>query len=455
MATVKNWNPFGVALNITADNGGVTRISASKFQVRINASWSGYWVGAQTNYGMSASSGGGSVELNKSGNYASNGNGSFTGTYSISGYVSQKKTITVTFRNFNDDNGKSATNNVSFDVTVPAWTSYTVSYNANGGSGAPASQTKWKDVELTLSSTKPTRTGYTFNGWSTTNDSTVEYNPGSTYTGNGNLTLYAVWTANNYTYNVVYRSSSGKSLGSTTVTHAYGGKYTVSSPAKAGYDTPSSQNIAWDKVEAKTITFTYSLVSYNITYNLNGGTVSGNPSSYNIESSTITLKNPTREGYNFLGWTGSNGSTPSASVSIGSGSTGNKSYTANWKNKTYTVSFNANLGEPVSNMPDSFTKTHWVDAKIPSNIPTARRYEFLGWATSATGLVQYQPGSTYRTEGNAILHAIWKLRASVINFYDGNGTRRNGLVHIYNDSGELHYGIMFTYDSNGNVHEVI
>ena len=73
-------------------------------------------------------------------------------------------------------------------------TTYTVSYNANGGGGAPSAQTKTKDVSLTLSTTRPTRAGYNFLGWATSSSATsAQYQPGSTYTANANITLYAVW----------------------------------------------------------------------------------------------------------------------------------------------------------------------------------------------------------------------------------------------------------------------
>ena len=61
MATITKWTPFGVALDITATGGTVTRTSATKFTVKINASWETYYSGAQTNYGMTASSGDSSV----------------------------------------------------------------------------------------------------------------------------------------------------------------------------------------------------------------------------------------------------------------------------------------------------------------------------------------------------------------------------------------------------------
>ena len=79
------------------------------------------------------------------------------------------------------------------------WTAntYTVKYNANGGSGAPGQQTKTYGVTLTLSSTKPTRTNYTFKGWGTSSGSTtVAYAAGGSYTANASVTLYAIWELN-------------------------------------------------------------------------------------------------------------------------------------------------------------------------------------------------------------------------------------------------------------------
>lgn len=82
--------------------------------------------------------------------------------------------------------------------------------------------------------------------------------------------------------------------------------------------------------------------NYTITYNLNGGAlVAGktNPTSYNVESQNITLNNPQKTGYTFTGWTGSNGTTPSTTVTIAKGSTGNKNYTANYNVNQYEVTY--------------------------------------------------------------------------------------------------------------------
>ena len=92
-------------------------------------------------------------------------------------------------------------------VTIPKLSSYTVTYNANGGSEAPSSQTKWYGKALTLSSTKPTRLGYVFAGWSTSANGSVVYASGASYTDNASVTLYAVWTTNMYT--VTYNANGG------------------------------------------------------------------------------------------------------------------------------------------------------------------------------------------------------------------------------------------------------
>lgn len=236
MATVSKWAPFGVALDITATGGTVIRTSATQYTVVINTSWETYYSGAQTNYGMTATAGGVTKTISAfDGTKRSSGSGSFTGTFSISGNGSATKTITVTFKNFNTDNGDSASKTVSFNVTVPAWTSYAIKYNANGGTGAPSQQTKWKNQALTLSNTKPTRTGYTFKNWNTASGGGgTAYASGASYTANAAATLYAQWTA--ITYKVTFNANGGTGAPSQQ-TKTYGVNLTLSStkPTRTGY----------------------------------------------------------------------------------------------------------------------------------------------------------------------------------------------------------------------------
>lgn len=120
---------------------------------------------------------------------------------------------------------------------------YTVSYNANGGSGAPASQTKSYNVALTLSGTAPTRTGYTFLGWSTSSSATTAtYSAGGSYTTNASATLYAVWQV--ITYTITYKPGSSGTGSQSTATKTYnvsltlkGATFTRTGYAQTGWAT--------------------------------------------------------------------------------------------------------------------------------------------------------------------------------------------------------------------------
>lgn len=122
------------------------------------------------------------------------------------------------------------------DILYAVWkaNTYTVSYNANGGSGAPANQTKTYGVTLTLSNTKPTRTGYTFSAWNTAqNGSGTSYAPGGSYTANAAVTLYAQWTVNTY---VVTFDAQGGSVTPASKSVTYGQPYgSLPVPVRAGY----------------------------------------------------------------------------------------------------------------------------------------------------------------------------------------------------------------------------
>ena len=81
-----------------------------------------------------------------------------------------------------------------------------------------------------------------------------------------------------------------------------------------------------------TLTAQWTVNQYTITYDLAGGTVEGNPDTYTIETVAFTLKNPTKSGYTFTGWSGTGlDGENNMTVTIPKGSTGNRSYTAHWR----------------------------------------------------------------------------------------------------------------------------
>ena len=222
---------------------------------------------------------------------------------------------------------------------------FTVTYDANGGIGAPEAQIKGWNSSIIIPSTKPTRTGYTFRGWGiSATDSTVSYFPGSIYTGNASIILYAIWSVNTYT--ITYNSNGG-------------------------YGAPSQQTKDY--------------------------------------GSAIVLSGtkPSRNGYTFLGWSTSNTAT-SASYQPGENYTANHDLTlyAVWAPLAYTITYNANGG---TGAPAAQAKQHGKNITLSSVIPTKVGHVFKGWATSSTATsAQYSAKSTFTYNGNITLYAIWE-----------------------------------------------
>lgn len=319
-------------------------------------------------------------------------------------YVPKNGSKTLNFqvkdRIFKDNVSKQNAFNFNFNFSLGQET-FKVNFDTQGGTAVNYISAKNGETITLPSANSSTKTGYTLQYWQINGKN---YTPGSSYiVPIGDSAFKAVWSANTYTYNVKYVSSSGKSLGTSTISAKYGETKSVSVPEKPGYTTPASQNVIFDSVNPKTVTFTYPIVNYSIGYTLNNGTITGNPDSYNIESATITLKNPTRTGYTFTGWTGSNGTTPQTSVIINSGSTGNKSYAANWKINTYTLTYNANGG---SVSPTSKSLTYGSQyGTLPT--PTRTGYTFNGWYTAASGGSKVSSTTTIGAN-NITIYAQWK-----------------------------------------------
>lgn len=135
----------------------------------------------------------------------------------------------------NIDKVKNTAIYASTTFAVPKLSTYTISYNANGGSGAPSSQTKYYGKALTLSTVKPTKSGYIFQGWATSSGGSVAYASGASYTGNANLSLYAVWKAETYT--VAFNANGGTGAPA-SVTKTYGVTLTLptAKPTRTNYN---------------------------------------------------------------------------------------------------------------------------------------------------------------------------------------------------------------------------
>ena len=157
-------------------------------------------------------------------------------SYSISGATSSSYSVTASA----DNSGRSYYcrvynyGNELYSSSAQLTARYTISYSANGGGGAPSAQRKTHGYTLTLSSTKPTRSGYEFLGWSTNSSATyASYTAGSTYSTNGNATLYAVWKRPQYT---VYFNANGGSVSTSSKQVTYGSTYgSLPTPVRDNY----------------------------------------------------------------------------------------------------------------------------------------------------------------------------------------------------------------------------
>ena len=142
-------------------------------------------------------------------------------------------TIRGTLYNVSDGINSTGSNTSTDSISVPAKQSYTVSYNANSGSGAPSSQTKWYGESLTLSSGKPYRSGYQFWHWNTSSsNSGTTWSPSETYNGNSSLYLYAIWNP------IITYNANGGSGAPASQTKTYNQSITLSSvkPQRTGYE---------------------------------------------------------------------------------------------------------------------------------------------------------------------------------------------------------------------------
>lgn len=158
----------------------------------------------------------------------------------------------------------------------------------------------------------------------------------------------------------------------------------------------------------------WTAISYNISYTLNGGTNNtSNPSSYTVND-TVTLGEPTRTGYTFTGWTWFGQATPIKNVIVTEGTTGNKTYIANWKANTYTITFLPNGGtvSPTS-------KNVEYDSAYTLPTPTRTGYTFTGWYNGSTKITS----GTWRRTQNLTLTAQWTARTDIaytVNHYQQN-----------------------------------
>lgn len=358
-----------------------------------------------------------------------------------------------------------AANRRGCSATVEVSAPYSITYNANKGSGAPSSQAVFATYSYNLSSTTPTRDGYDFQGWATSNTATVEqYQAGASVTITGNLNLYAVWKVNSYTLtltagtNVASVSGGGSKAYNSSVTatatlstatgyhFTFDGWYNGSTKA-------SSSNPYTFTMPANALTLTAKgnkiANTYTVVFNKNGGTgtMENEGFTYGV-SKALTTNAFTRTGYDFLGWATSSSATAATYTNgqsvknLTSTNGGTVNLYAVWQINTWTVGYNAN-GHGTA--PASQTKTYGVSLTLRQFISnqtgsgTTSNYTVTGnanggtwsgsngsatkkpnytysqtyWNTNSGGTgTNYASKGSYTANSAATLYAIWKTTTS-------------------------------------------
>ena len=258
-------------------------------------------------------------------------------------------------------------------------------FNANGGKGTMSSLELATGTTGTLPSNTFTKDGYTFKGWSTTQNGTVEYKDGASYTmgTNSTYTLYAVWEI--VIYDIAYELNGGVNSSSNPDKYTVNDKLVLESPTRdyynfVGWYTDSGFNNKIESIEVgttgnKTLYAKWTPVVYSITYELNGATGNTNPLTYTVEDE-ITLVAPTKlpTGYRFDCWYYKNDQ--NVTIEKIEETFGNKILCAKITPIKYAIKYELN-GATSNNNPTSYTVEDEITLVAPTNIPSG--YIFYGW----------------------------------------------------------------------------
>lgn len=346
---------------------------------------------------------------------------------------------------------------------------YTVTFNGNGATnGSMADQKFTYGTAQALYTNAFVRTGFSFLGWASTSGATqIEYSDKQIVSNlsaaaGAVIPLYAVWSANTYT--ISYNLDGG-----TIRDKEYSKTYTIeksiqlpTNVEKTGYTfdgwetTTNAGNWTIGSSYAGTIdsgmyggvTFSakWTITNYTITYNKNGGTLTGTgyTSTYTI-SSVVTLPSAQKTGYRLSTWTadgsGNWGTESYTAGAVGSGMYGNVTLTAVWTGITYRVSFNGNQSTGGSMLIQSMV--YGQSTELYANAYTRTGYNFLGWATTANATVpKYTDRAsvlnlTSTADAVVTLYAVWSASDYTISYDVADGTLSANAPTLYKVSESL------------------
>ena len=280
----------------------------------------------------------------------------------------------------------------SVSLTVAEAATYTVTYNPGAnGTGTASTATKLEGTPLTLTGESFTRTGYKQTGWATVDGGEKVYALGAIYENDEAITLYPVWTANQYT--VTLDSNGGGTVTPSRIKVTYGedcpampvlqwaghifyGWYDAQAGGKQYVDGNGNSTARYDKTENCTLYAQWSDAPLcTVTFNPNGGVLAGKTTSEQRSNDSVQYKpdDPTREGHNFTGWYQDSACTQPWDFS--DWVTGNMTLYAGWRILYYTIYFDTAGGSAIGHI----TQDYGTTINAPAD-PTKTGYTFTGWS---------------------------------------------------------------------------
>ena len=319
------------------------------------------------------------------------------------------------------------------------WTAntYVVSYYSNGGTSY-SNTTMTYDSSYTLPT--PTKTGYSFGGWYENSTFTGEpFEISGIWNETRNVSLYAKWTAKDYSIFLVVNNGTLPSGYQTTIPVTYDSTYYVPTPTRTGYTfggwytnssltTSFSKTTYWTRTSDLTLYAKWTAISYSVTFVSNGGTsYSSRTIAYD---SSYTLPTPTKTGYNFLGWyLDSDLTEPILSTGIWNYAS-NKTVYAKWSVGQYLIELNTNEGILPDDASSGILITYGSSYTLPT--PTKAGYTFAGWYTSSSFSGTALPlEGTWTMEGNKILYAKWIANTYSLTLHLDGGTYASSTSDIH------------------------
>ena len=311
---------------------------------------------------------------------------------------------------------------ISRDVTlVASWglNSYSISYNLNGGVNSLLNKSSYTYEDDSFDLYEPTRTGYTFLGWTGIGESLPVKNYVVPSHSSGDKSFDTHWEANKYA--ITFDVNGGDELPESSTQYTYGEFYNLPTPSRDGhsfegwYCNGSKLNDGyWCIASDVTLVASWEITQYSITYILNGGVNHEmNPNGYTFDDETITLHPASRDGYTFLGWTTDGVDEPTNGIQVLHNSVGNKTFTANWQANTYTITYDVNGGNELSEETENVV----FDAEYVAPIPARNGYSFSGWSYEGEKVSD----GTWKISSDCTLKANWIADNYTITKHNGSG----------------------------------